>query len=47
VAHGCYGSFDLAANCIHHLIRRRAVRPDVMTRYLELVRRVGAASKTP
>lgn len=38
VAHGCYGSFDLAANCIHHLIRRRAIQADVMSRYLELVR---------
>ncbi|UTD30566.1 FkbM family methyltransferase [Bradyrhizobium sp. WD16] len=45
VAHGCYGSFDLAANCIHHLVRRRAVQGNAMNRYLELVRRSGQAPK--
>jgi FkbM family methyltransferase len=34
VAHFCYGSFDLAANCIHHLTRAKAVREDAVERYL-------------
>jgi FkbM family methyltransferase len=38
IAHDCYGSFDLAANSIHHLIRRSAVPADTMNRYLGLVR---------
>jgi len=25
IAHHCYGSFDLAGNCIHHLIARKAI----------------------
>jgi FkbM family methyltransferase len=37
VAHHCYGSYDLAANCIHHLIRRSAIAPDVPPRYLDLI----------
>jgi FkbM family methyltransferase len=34
IAHYCYRSYDLAANCIHHLAARSAVPPDAMTRYL-------------
>jgi FkbM family methyltransferase len=37
IAHHCYGSFDLAVNCIHHLAARRAVHPDSKNRYLRLV----------
>jgi FkbM family methyltransferase len=37
VAHHCYGSFDLAVNCIHHLVGRRAVHPDTKNRYLGLL----------
>ena len=37
IAHHCYGSFDLAVNCIHHLAARRAVHPDTKNRYLSLV----------
>jgi FkbM family methyltransferase len=37
VAHHCYGSFDLAVNCLHHLVRRKAVPADAGTRYLGLV----------
>jgi FkbM family methyltransferase len=37
IAHHCYGSFDLAVNCIHHLGRRRAVQPDSQNRYLGLI----------
>ena len=35
VAHHCYGSFDLAANCLHHLVRRKAVPADAGDRYLQ------------
>jgi FkbM family methyltransferase len=44
IAHHCYGSFDLAVNCIHHLVIRRAVHPDAKNRYLRLVAETGAAS---
>jgi FkbM family methyltransferase len=37
IAHHCYGSFDLAVNCIHHLAGRRAVHSDTKNRYLRLV----------
>jgi FkbM family methyltransferase len=37
IAHYCYGSFDLAVNCIHHLSRRGAVNPDAANRYLGLL----------
>jgi len=38
VAHHCYGSWDLAANCIHHLAARGAGPTDSMTQYLTLMR---------
>lgn len=34
IAHHCYGSYDLAMNCIHHLATRRAVAPDAKNRYV-------------
>jgi FkbM family methyltransferase len=37
IAHHCYGSYDLAVNCIHHLASRRAVHPDARNSYLRLV----------
>jgi FkbM family methyltransferase len=37
IAHHCYGSYDLAMNCIHHLASRNEVAPDAKTRYLELL----------
>jgi FkbM family methyltransferase len=37
VAHYCYGSFDLTGNCIYHLIRKGALPPDSVARYLELI----------
>jgi FkbM family methyltransferase len=42
IAHHCYGSYDLAMNCIHHLARRNEVRPDAKTRYLELAKKKPA-----
>lgn len=36
IAHHCYRSFDLAANCIFHLCQRQVVPPDSMHRYLQL-----------
>jgi FkbM family methyltransferase len=35
VAHHCYGSFDLAVNCLHHLVRRKAVAADAGNRYVQ------------
>jgi hypothetical protein len=34
VAHFCYGCFDLAANCIYHLTRAKAVQEGALERYL-------------
>ena len=33
IAHYCYRSFDLAANCIHHLERRGAILPGTLAQY--------------
>lgn len=33
IAHYCYRSFDLAANCIHHLERRGAILPGSVAQY--------------
>jgi FkbM family methyltransferase len=41
VAHFCYGSFDLAANCIYHLIRAKAVQEDALELYLAELRNPG------
>ena len=43
IAHHCYGSFDLALNCIHHLAMRNAVTPDAKNRYVALLQ----AARTP
>ncbi len=37
IAHHCYGSFDLALNCIHHLAARGAIPPDGKNRYVSLL----------
>jgi FkbM family methyltransferase len=37
VAHHCYGSFDLAANCLHHLTRRKAIAADTGNRYVQML----------
>jgi len=37
IAHHCYGSYDLAMNCIHHLARRNELGPDAKNRYLGMV----------
>lgn len=39
LAHHAYRSIDLAANCIHHLVARKAVAGDTLQRY------VGSASR--
>ena len=44
IAHHCYGSYDLAINCIHHLTSRNEVRPDAKVRYLELVQKRPAVA---
>jgi FkbM family methyltransferase len=43
IAHDCYGSFDLAANCIHHLVRRRAVPAEAMNSYMVMVQQSRAS----
>lgn len=37
IAHHCYGSFDLALNCVHHLVSRGAISPDGKNRYVGLL----------
>jgi hypothetical protein len=37
IAHHCYGSADLAMNCIHHLVSRQAIPADAKSHYLALV----------
>jgi hypothetical protein len=37
VAHYCYGSFDLAGNCVYHLMMRGVLPPDSVSRYLSLI----------
>jgi FkbM family methyltransferase len=39
IAHHCYGSFDLAMNCIHHLASRNEIEPDAKGRYLGLLQK--------
>ncbi len=46
VAHYCYGSFDLAGNCIFHLMQRGVLPPDAVSRYLTLIP-VRAAEPQP
>lgn len=38
VAHHCYRSYDLAANCLLHLQARAAVPADAVTQYVNLIR---------
>jgi FkbM family methyltransferase len=42
IAHHCYGSFDLALNCIHHLEKRKAIAPASVEAYLRLIMQKGA-----
>ncbi|MBX9591502.1 MAG: FkbM family methyltransferase [Hyphomonadaceae bacterium] len=41
IAHHCYGSYDLATNCIHHLMLRGSLQSDAVERYLAILK--GAA----
>jgi FkbM family methyltransferase len=43
IAHHCYGSYDLAINCVHHLASRNELEPDAKVRYLEMVKQKSAA----
>ncbi|MCC8955118.1 FkbM family methyltransferase [Bradyrhizobium sp. Pear77] len=45
VAHHCYGSYDLAAICIQHLLNRDAIVPHAGSRYFELAAAHRAAAK--
>ncbi|MCC8961262.1 FkbM family methyltransferase [Bradyrhizobium sp. Pear76] len=44
-AHHCYGSHDLAAICVQHLINRKAVAPEAGSNYLDLVRATRAGAE--
>lgn len=44
VAHHCYASYDLAANCIHNLMGRGALPADSVERYLGVLRALAAAA---
>jgi FkbM family methyltransferase len=44
IAHHCYGSYDLAMNCIHHLASRNELGPDAKNRYLGLVKKKSATA---
>lgn len=41
IAHYCYRSFDLAVNCVHHLVRRGDVASDAAAQYLRIVQSGG------
>ncbi|HXX06998.1 MAG TPA: FkbM family methyltransferase [Pseudolabrys sp.] len=43
ISHHCYGSYDLAMNCICHLVGRNAVTADAQNRYLELLQNASHA----
>lgn len=38
VAHFCYGSYDLASHCIHHLANSQAVSRDAVEHYVDVLR---------
>jgi FkbM family methyltransferase len=38
IAHHCYRSYDLAVNCMHHLVARASIPSDAVDRYLAIVR---------
>jgi FkbM family methyltransferase len=44
IAHHCYASYDLAANCIHHLASRGALTSDAVGRYLAILKGAAAAA---
>jgi FkbM family methyltransferase len=43
IAHHCYGSFDLAANCIHRLAAAGAILADALERYVEALPKPAGA----
>ena len=46
ISHHCYGSYDLAMNCIYHLVRRGAVTADAQNRYLDLLQNKPASAQS-
>ncbi|TAI62292.1 FkbM family methyltransferase [Bradyrhizobium sp. Leo170] len=44
VAHHCYGSHDLAAICIQHLIHRKTLEPEAGSRYFDMIRTTRGGS---
>jgi FkbM family methyltransferase len=47
VAHHCYGSIDLAMNCIHHLVARGSLTVDAINSYSTWLQRQGGATRNP
>jgi FkbM family methyltransferase len=45
VAHHCYGSFDLAANCLHHLGRTGVVAPDAVQSYVTSLKSMAQSAR--
>lgn len=41
IVHYCYGSADLAVNCLHHLIKMGAAPPDAMSHFLATLNKPG------
>ena len=42
IAHHCYRSYDLAMNCIYHLVKKGAIRQSVVTEYVNLIQSGGS-----
>lgn len=45
VAHHCYGSHDLAAICVQHLVNRKAIAPEAGSRYFDLLHATRAGAE--
>ena len=41
IAHHCYASYDLAANCIHNLAQRGSLQADAVGKYLAILKGVA------
>jgi len=41
IAHHCYRSYDLAMNCIYHLVKRGAIQQNAINEYSNLIRSGG------
>jgi hypothetical protein len=44
IAHHCYGSYDLAAHCVHQLAQRGCLPSDAVAQYLTILKGAAAAA---